>query len=114
MQLVIDLINCTGQLDNVDSVRSFLLQTNLRYLKMKKLHEPVMAYVHSEDSPELNGVTGFMLIETSHIAIHTFSEKREVHFDCFSCRDFPLSPVMDYLLEIFGGKIDNQYILVRG
>jgi S-adenosylmethionine/arginine decarboxylase-like enzyme len=34
------------------------------------------------------GVTGYALLTTSHVSIHTFPETGEFKFDLYSCRDF--------------------------
>ena len=48
------------------------------------------------------GLTGFIIISTSHISFHTFPEKRTLHFDMFSCRPFEEEDIIKYLDKIFG------------
>ena len=54
---------------------------------MSKITQPkVLRYTGSK--PEDWGVSGFVMIAESHIAIHTFPERRLVWADVFSCKDF--------------------------
>lgn len=37
--------------------------------------------------PEPGGVTGFILLQESHLAVHTFPERRFAAFDLYCCRE---------------------------
>ena len=113
MQLVLDLVGCTEKLDSVPPVRSFLLRLNKDILRMRILCDPIMRYIYNADEPALNGVSGIMMIETSHVAVHTFSVLKEIHLDVYSCKDFMAGKVIEMTIKVFGGRIDNQYILLR-
>src|SRR3990172_11631597 len=47
------------------------------------------------------GLTGFIIISTSHISFHTFPEKNTLHFDCFFCRSFEEELIVNHLRGIF-------------
>lgn len=46
------------------------------------------------------GLSGFVLIDFSHISIHTFSDHKQVLVDIFSCKAFnqeaAIKPILDY------------------
>ncbi len=50
-----------------------------------------------EGVPENPGWTGFVIIDKSHISIHTFYEGNKVSIDVFSCKTFDEGVVIRYL-----------------
>lgn len=69
-------------------------------IKMTKISEPfITRYVGSV--PEDWGISGFVIIAESHIAVHTFVERRYVNIDVFSCKDFDVNWVSDTLKDQF-------------
>jgi S-adenosylmethionine decarboxylase len=81
-------------------VEKFLVELVNR-IGMRILGSP---HIYSEDH---GGVSGVVILSTSHIAIHTtMRQVKEVeygffHLDIFSCRVFPDEPVRDLLEEHF-------------
>jgi S-adenosylmethionine/arginine decarboxylase-like enzyme len=56
------------------------------------------------------GVTGTVLLTTSHASIHTWPLRGQVSFDLYSCKDFNVKQVIDFLWKKFGltgGSIRN-------
>ena len=54
------------------------------------------------------GVTGTVILTTSHASVHTWPLRGHVSFDLFSCKDFSVKQVVDFLvekLELTGGQI---------
>lgn len=47
------------------------------------------------------GISGFVFLAESHIAIHTFVERNYVNIDVFSCKDFDTSKAIEDLREEF-------------
>lgn len=45
------------------------------------------------------GITGFAIIDFSHISIHTFVNTREAFIDIFSCRPFDYDKTRNYLYK---------------
>lgn len=67
---------------------------------MTKITQPtVIRYTGSK--PEDWGVSGYVMIAESHIAIHTFPERRLIWADIFSCKDFEASHVLEDLKRRF-------------
>ncbi len=45
------------------------------------------------------GLTGFAIIDFSHIAVHTFTNSDEVSIDLFSCKKFDFLTVREYIIN---------------
>ena len=84
------------------------LRKLVKKIDMKIIKGPYTAYVSKEGN---RGITGVVMIETSHIAIHIWDEERPalVQCDVYSCAEFSTNEVlaefnmmevvkMDYLL----------------
>jgi S-adenosylmethionine decarboxylase len=68
---------------------------------MTKITQPkVIRY--NGTKPEDWGVSGYVMIAESHIALHTFPERRLVWADIFSCKDFDATAVLEDLKQRFG------------
>ena len=63
--------------------------------------------------PENPGWTGFVIIDKSHIAIHTFQETNSVAVDIFSCKPFDSETVLEYLKERMRIEKMNVQLLHR-
>src|SRR5688572_26192810 len=80
---------------------------------MTKISQPfVMPYVG--DKPEDWGVSGFVLIAESHIAIHTFPDRGYVWVDVFSCKEFETEGATDIIVDAFGLTSITEHVLERG
>lgn len=67
---------------------------------MTKISQPhVQLYVG--EKPQDWGVSGFVIIAESHIAIHTFPEHGYVWVDVFSCKAFEAPQAVDIVAEEF-------------
>ena len=85
------------------------------FIGMKKISPPsVVFYEGSEGTFDKGGISGFVLIATSHITIHTFSEQEHAFVDIFSCKDFDIEKAEKYLIEKFEAKKINKNLLQRG
>lgn len=62
---------------------------------MKILSGPYVVKGCSENP----GWTGFVIIDKSHIAIHTFDEGNKISVDVFSCKIFKEDSVFSYLQD---------------
>ena len=54
------------------------------------------------------GVTGPVILTTSHASVHTWPLRGHVSFDLFSCKDFDTTQVVDFLvgkLDLTGGQV---------
>ncbi len=74
----------------------------------------VLQYDGGDIGPEDGGVTGFVIIAESHLAIHTYPEKGFFTLDIFSCKPFEVSVALDYILAIFQPQRYDHQVFERG
>lgn len=78
-------------------------------IDMKILSGPVVV----EGVPENPGWTGFVIIDKSHISIHTFEEGNKISMDVFSCKPFDAEAALGYIRENISLKRINWRVLER-
>jgi len=88
------------------------LQDLISRIDMKILAGPFTAYCPVAGNV---GWSGTCIIETSHIAIHCWNEPRPnvIQLDVYSCKDFQIKDVTDWLNEYFGVLIVDMKFLDR-
>ncbi len=75
-------------------------------IDMKIIKGPYASYVTKEGN---RGVTGVVMIETSHIAIHVWDETTPALIQCdvYSCAEFSSNEVLAEFLDMEVTKIDH-------
>lgn len=101
-----------AQLANEPLVRE-LLDRYPGEIGMTKISEPHVFEYHG-DKPGDWGVSGFVLIAESHIAIHTFPDRGYVWVDIFSCKAFEADGAIDRIVEEFRLSEAKVRTLARG
>ena len=95
---------------NINEERGRRILTELPPLiKMKILDGPHIV----KGFPENPGWTGFVIIDKSHIAIHTFYKEKTISIDVFSCKTFNKSTVSNYLEKNLPLTKMNTQMLIR-
>ncbi len=76
-------------------LRELVTKINMKLLDCVT-HNPISGYC---EEPGLRGITGVILIETSHIVIHIWDESKPAlaQIDVYSCADFDIGAVIDHL-----------------
>lgn len=92
----------TGEVDeppiDEDALKSFLLRL-VDSLGMKKLCDPVAVYC---DEPGNVGMTGFVLLTTSHASYHDWEKEdgsATVQLDIYTCGDLVPEAVVEFLMN---------------
>ena len=82
------------------------LRKLVKKIDMKIIKGPYTSYVAREGN---RGVTGVVMIETSHIAIHIWDEESPalVQCDVYSCAEFSSNEVLAEFIEMEVTKIDH-------
>jgi S-adenosylmethionine decarboxylase len=78
-------------------------------IEMKTISDPLVV----EGSSMNPGWTGVIVIDKSHIAIHTFEENSKFSIDVFSCKNFDMDSVLKYLRKRIKFKKLNFKMLKR-
>ena len=80
---------------------------------MTKIGGPYIFDYQAPD-PAYSGISGFVIIAESHIAIHTFPELDYFTLDIFSCRNFDPELAIDYIKQAFEVEQMDRMLLQRG
>ena len=82
------------------------LRNLVKKIDMNIIKGPYASYVCKEGN---RGVTGVVMIETSHIAIHVWDEERPalVQCDVYSCAEFSSNEVLAEFIPMDVVKIDH-------
>ena len=76
-------------------------------LGMHKLSEPVVYHAPGNNKKDPGGWSGFVVIEESHISIHTFPAKGFVSADVYTCKN---GMDNEFILSFFKSTFDLQEI----
>lgn len=95
-----------GKLRNVELIEH-LLSGLVRNAGMRELDSPWVYDIRRElerqgetpDPLEPEGVTGIVVLSTSHVAIHTWPHRGYAVLDVYSCKDFSSALVADVIRE---------------
>ena len=100
-----------SQLDDENVVR-VVLDRYPEMMGMTKITQPaVLRYKGTK--PEDWGVSGYVMIAESHIAMHTFPERGLIWADIFSCKDFDSAEVLEDLKRRFSLRQMDVKMLER-
>ncbi len=113
--LTLDLYDCNKErLGDLRFIYDLLDQLP-ELIGMHKISTPQVTYYKgSDDSFDKGGVSGFVLIAESHIAVHSFIEQRHLFVDIFSCKDFDVEYAEKHLTEQFKAKKVDKRLFDRG
>ena len=107
-QIVLDLYQCeTERFDDIDWVRRTLVEA------AERANATIVQVIFHKFAPW--GISGVVVIAESHIAIHTWPEKRYAAIDVFTC-----GPVLDleravaYLVDAFRSQAPHLRHMTRG
>lgn len=113
--LVLEAYNCKNKnkLGDKEVIKNLLSEFPAQ-LDMTTIMEPQIMYYDGGEIPDDNGVSGFVIIAESHIAIHTFPEKGFMTLDIFSCKEFNIEAAIDYVLRFFEPTHYEHKVFDRG
>lgn len=99
--IIFDVENCPVNLDE-DALKSLLTEIP-PLVDMEIIAGPVIAH-GVEANP---GLSGFVIIDWSHISIHTFTKYNELLIDIFSCKTYDQQIVKNYLAKKLGMPVES-------
>lgn len=101
------------KLDNLATITAAL--TDLpKKMRMHLLIPPYVVHAGANGKKDPGGWSGFVMIQESHISIHTFPRRRFVSIDVYSCRNFKTAPAVSYFKKMFGIQKVEVNVIVRG
>lgn len=102
-----------ARLNDMQVVFDFLLKLPA-IIGMQRLTQPyVMSYDGADRSNDY-GVTGIVIIATSHISIHTYPYDKTFFLDIFSCKQFDQEKALAFIRQTFNAKKEEVELVVRG
>ena len=108
LHLLFDFYQCNpATLNHRDRIRDILLEASSR-AKANLIKESFHQF-------EPQGVSGFLLISESHLAIHTWPEKQFAALDLFTCnQDLNIEEMESFLMQALGAKCVEKREIKRG
>ncbi len=76
---------------------TFIFNMLLEIPKLIEMKVMVGPNLVRDYDPGHDGITGFAIVNFSHISIHTFVRTKEIYVDIFSCKRFDNAKVTEYL-----------------
>ncbi|MDR6967098.1 S-adenosylmethionine decarboxylase [Flavobacterium arsenatis] len=102
-----DIYDCNAdKLKFVEPIK-IILNTVVNELRLGKVSESYKQF-------EPFGATGFILLEESHISIHTWPEHQFAAIDVFSCKPFDTAAIVELLSSYFETNSITSKIIERG
>ena len=112
--LTVDAYGCDHQvLDDMSAIFSFLDELPGQ-IAMRKITTPYVIKCAGNDIKDCGGVSGFVIIAESHIAIHTFPAKKYLTMDLYSCNMFDEKKVIAIVKKIFKYQSLEKHVIKRG
>ena len=113
------LTDCKNSiLSSIDTLRDFLYnfheKINMRRIEFDDNSNPLIKECDGGNTLNGEGISGIVLLHTSHFSIHTWPNYNEVDLDIFSCDDFNHEDVVKYLENFFQGSVLDLTVLTRG
>lgn len=84
---------------------------------MHPLSEPFITKASSNETlggKDPGGYSGFLIIQESHISVHTFVKRGFVTVDVYSCKAFKSEGVVEYLKKAFESRDEQVIKMERG
>lgn len=108
--LMLDGYNCAKEpLENANILFELLDKLPMK-IGMTKMTAPYIVFTEGNDKKDPGGWSGFVLIQESHISIHTFIKRKFFTFDVYSCKEFDTQIVIDHLKSLFQTE-DLEYTI---
>lgn len=114
VHLMIDAYDCDeGILGDAGAVYKILDELPGK-IDMHKMTLPYVVFANGNESKDPGGWSGFVIIEESHISIHTFTKRRFATIDVYSCNDFDTDMALAYFKKTLKTSDLEVYTQKRG
>ena len=113
--ITVDGYNGDFGLLNSEEVVNKALEEMPEYLGMTILGGPVVYFAKGNDIKDPGGWSGFVVIEESHISIHTFPARGFLSADVYTCKNgMDQEKVVRFFRERFNIKEEEVNFIKRG
>lgn len=114
LHVMLDMYDCSPDVLNDPDLVLNILKTLPEKLGMKILMGPYVAFAQPNGKRDPGGWTGVVVIQESHITVHTFIKRRFVTVDVYSCTQFDAQKSIDEFKKIFKTNDIEYTIETRG
>lgn len=110
-ELLVDCYDCReGVCDDIAHCYDFLDKI-VEFIGMEKQGEPAIFRTDAERFPGKDGLSGWVPLAESSIVIHTMSLHDYISIDVYSCKEFDLKKVVEFVKKFFAPKkVATQYV----
>ena len=111
---MLDAYNCDPKILNEADLVYKILDVLPEKIGLKKLMKPYVLFAKGNKKRDPGGWSGFVMIQESHISLHTFIKRRFITADVYSCKKFNAKKVINYFKKAFKTKDIETYVETRG
>ncbi len=111
---MLEAYNCPFEVLNDANICYAILNDLPGEIGMTKMTLPYVVKSEGNDKKDPGGWTGFVIINESHISLHTFAKRGYVTVDVYSCREFDTEFAVDYFKKAFQSDDVEFKVEVRG
>ncbi|MCX6789859.1 MAG: S-adenosylmethionine decarboxylase [Candidatus Gribaldobacteria bacterium] len=112
--LTIDAYGCNATTLNSMEICFQVLSKLPAKIAMRPIMTPYVIRVEGNNKKDCGGISGFVMIAESHIALHTFPAKQYLTMDVYSCSMFDEKIALKFVKEIFDYQSLEKCIIKRG
>jgi S-adenosylmethionine decarboxylase len=115
--LIFDAYGCDPKKLNSPTLCIKVMKDVCKIGGMRPLGEPTLIKADSNEAlggKDPGGYSGFLIIQESHISVHTFAKRGFVTVDVYSCKAFKSEGIVDYLKEAFRSRDEQIIKMERG
>lgn len=107
--LIANIVDGTETIDDYNVVSKFL-EEMVKVLEMRAIGKPIVLNITGAEG---RGVTGIQILTTSHISIHSDSDKLTAYIDIFSCAPYDHKMALKHIKKTFKPKHISYLWLYR-
>lgn len=110
--VMLDLYGCNAELLADDTFLRQVLNEYPDLIEMEKVSPVELRYIATND-PRDAGLSGFVIIATSHVSLHAWPVYKMVNIDIFSCEPFDQEKVAQFAMRKFQTRDVEVHIVER-
>jgi S-adenosylmethionine decarboxylase len=112
--LMLEAYNCPTSVLNDANIAYKILDELPGKIGMTKMTLPYVVHTDGNNAKDPGGWSGFVIIQESHISLHTFARRGFVTADVYSCKEFDAKLAVAYFKKTFQTEDVDYKIEVRG
>lgn len=78
------------------------------------MHKVGFPHIIQFTEGDIAGISGFIFIVESHISVHTYSRKKFLSMDAYSCKEFDYKKVVEHITAAYEIEDAEKFVVTRG